>query len=343
MPKTPSRLDEFDLIRRYFAPLAAGEPGAFGLTDDAAIVDIGAGERIVVTTDAMVAGVHFPAGDRPSLIARKLLRVNLSDLAAMGARPRGYTLAAALTRDTDGDWLADFVAGLAIDQVAFGIGLLGGDTVMTPGPPTFSLTALGVVTGDGLLRRNGARPGDDIYVSGTIGDAFLGLAIVEKRIEIETEADRDFLVERFQLPEPRLSLGRLLVGVATAAADVSDGLVADLEHICTASSCSATIEMDAVPLSKAAAAVTDGQSLRHNLLTGGDDYEIVFAAPAIARNRVERISQDSGVRLTRIGSFVEPRDSVPRTEVLDGGGNRIDLGYGGYRHFHGERGEGHGG
>ena len=330
----PAHLDEFGLIARYFAPLAVHEPGAFGLTDDAAVLALAPGERLVVTTDAMVAGVHFPADDPPDLIARKLLRVNLSDLAAMGARPRGYTLVTAFARGTGEDWIAAFAAGLAADQAAFGIDLVGGDTVATDGPAMFSLTALGTVDGDAALRRAGALPGDDIYVSGTIGDAMLGLAVVQGRLAVGDAADRAWLVERFRLPTPRLVLGQGLVGVASAAADVSDGLVADLGHICETSGCSATVDLAAVPMSPAAGrAVTDRQGLRHSLLTGGDDYELVVAAPAGAHDRLADIAHRAGCPLTRIDSFGAAGEGGPSVTVLDEQGDRIDLGHGGYQHF----------
>lgn len=334
MARPSSRLDEFGLIARHFAPLAAGQPGALGLTDDAAVLDIPAGRQLVVTTDAMVAGVHFPADETPSHIARKLLRVNLSDLAAMGAQPLGYTLATMLTPDMSEDWVAQFAAGLAADQTIFGIGLVGGDTVGTPGPATFSLTALGSVAASKALRRSGALPGDDIYVSGTIGDAMLGLAIVQERLDIPDPADNAWLVDRFRLPTPRLALGEALVGIVNAAADISDGLVADLGHICEASECGARLEIDAVPLSAPARrAVTDHQPMNLTLLTGGDDYELVFTAPAGARALLGDISAETGVALTCIGSIVESTDSAARVNVFDASGGRIDLGHGGYQHF----------
>lgn len=334
MSGNPSRLDEFGLIRRHFAPLAAGQAGAFGLTDDGALIEIGDGERLVVTADTMVAGVHFPVDDPPDQIARKLLRVNLSDLAAMGAEPRNYTLSVVLPPEIDDTWLAAFAAGLATDQKLYGIGLIGGDTVSTTGPLTFSLTAFGTLAGKATLRRNAAVVDDDIYVSGTIGDASLGLAIIQARFDAASDDDRDFLITRFRLPEPRLSLGQSLIGVARAAADVSDGLVADLGHICRASSCSAAIRLNLVPLSgPAERAVTDRQSLHHSLLTGGDDYELVFTAPVAMRGALERISSKCGVSLARIGQCVGAQNETPLVAVLDGAGNRIDLGHGGYRHF----------
>lgn len=334
MARKPSQPDEFGLISRYFVPLAAREPGAFGLTDDAAVLNVVQGERIVITTDAMVAGVHFPPTDPPALIARKLLRVNLSDLAAMGARPRGYTLAAILPRDISETWIAAFADGLSSDQETFGIDLVGGDTVATDGPATFALTAIGVVRDNAVLRRNGAKPGDDIFVSGTIGDATLGLALVQGRLEPDNRDDGAWLIERFRLPTPRLEIGARLVGIAGAAADISDGLVADLGHICMASSCSATIDLSAVPLSTAASrAVTNRQPMHHSLLTGGDDYELVFAVPTAARSGIEEIAAQTGVSLTRIGSFVAAAGAVPRVTVFDTNGKKIDLGHDGYQHF----------
>lgn len=337
MSRAPSRLDEFGLIERYFAPLAADAPGAFGLTDDAAIVASAPGEQVVVTTDAMVAGVHFPVDDPPDQIARKLLRVNLSDLAAMGALPRGYTLAVALPYDLDEDWVSRFASGLATDQSEFNVSLLGGDTVATPGPVTLSLTALGVVQDQTVLRRNGARPGDDVYVSGTIGDAMLGLALIQGRIDIEAEADRNWLVDRFRLPDPRIALGRSLPGRASAAADISDGLVADLGHVCTASGCSAVVELEAVPLSAATERVVrNRQDFHHSLLSGGDDYELVFAVPRAMRDDIAQISRQVGIRLTRVGRFVEAGPLGPGVAVFGSDGNRIETGHGGYTHF-GER------
>jgi thiamine-monophosphate kinase len=332
--RSPSRLDEFGLIARHFAPLAAQQPGALGLTDDAAILDVSPGRQIVVTTDAMVADVHFPAGDPPDLIARKLLRVNLSDLAAMGAQPLGYTLACALPRTTTESWVARFAAGLAADQQLFPVALVGGDTVATDGPLTLSLTAIGTVEQGQALRRNGAVSGDDVYVSGTIGDAFLGLAVVQGRLDVADAVDSDWLIERFRLPTPRLALGAALVGLASAAADVSDGLVADLGHICETSRCSARIERDAVPLSPAARrAVTEHQPLRHSLLAGGDDYELVFTAPTQLRERLAEVARDTGVALSRIGGIEPTPGDGAIVGVYDASGDRIELGHGGYEHF----------
>ncbi|MEQ8700593.1 MAG: thiamine-phosphate kinase, partial [Bauldia litoralis] len=209
---------EFEIIARYFAPLAAGHAGAFGLSDDAAVVRPAEGCEFVVTNDALVERVHYRSDDPPRDIARKALRVNLSDLAAMGAVPRFYNLALALSPAIDEDWLAGFAGGLAEDQDRFGLCLIGGDTVSTPGPMMVAVTAMGEVPVGRALRRGGARDGDRIFVSGTIGDAGAGLGILAGRIAVG-DADRARLVERYRVPSPRTALGPALVGLAHAAID----------------------------------------------------------------------------------------------------------------------------
>ena len=239
---------EFALIARHFRPLAG--PGALGLGDDAAVMTPPAGRELVIAADAMVAGVHFLPDDPADLVARKLLRTNLSDLAAMGAEPLGYLMTISAPRDTDEGWFAAFATGLAEDQEAFGLSLLGGDTTSTSGPISLSLTILGSVAPGTALRRNGARPGDGIWVSGSIGDGALGLLAAKGEL-----ADPDsYLAGRYRLPRPRLALGLRLHGIATAAMDVSDGLVQDLGHLCRAGSLAAEIMAEAVPLSPQARA-----------------------------------------------------------------------------------------
>ncbi|MDF2781719.1 MAG: thiL, partial [Geminicoccaceae bacterium] len=265
-------LGEFAFIAERLRPLAAGSPGALDLADDAALLDPPAGSELVLTKDAMVAGVHFLPDDPPGDIARKLLRVNLSDLAAMGAAPLGYLLALIRPKATAEDWLAEFCRGLAEDQATFGIGLLGGDTVSTPGPLALSLTALGHVPRGAALRRGGAKPGDDIWASGTLGDAALGLKVLQGELEAAPAVGAQ-LVERYRLPQPRLALGQTLRGLASAALDVSDGLLADLGHILETSAVGAEIHAAALPLSPAARALP---GVREAALAGGDDYELLF-------------------------------------------------------------------
>lgn len=321
--------DEFSLIARYFAPLAANFPGALGLKDDAALVDVPAGERLVVTVDAVVAGVHFLPDDPPDLIARKLLRVNLSDIAAMGARPVAVLLAAAFPRDTTRDWLDRFASGLAADCRTYGISLIGGDTVATPGPLTLSVTAIGRVARDCELRRSAAQAGDRIYVSGTIGDAALGLKVLKGELRVP-EAAAQHLIDRYRLPQPRVDLGCRLAGLAHAALDISDGLCADLAHICEASAVAAVIEAGRVPLSAAArAALAELPELVGAVLGGGDDYELLFTAPPQVEQRLSELSRTLGLPLTAIG-YITDGQGV-RVEDHPNGLPRA----GGYRHFQG--------
>ena len=273
-----SGADEFSEIARLFRPLTGGAPGAFELLDDAAIVPQRPGFDLVVTKDAIVEGVHVPAGERPGLMARKLLRVNLSDLAAKAAEPFGCFLAVAWPKGFTAAERAAFAAGLGEDLRSFGVALLGGDTVSTPGPFTASLTALGWVPQGGMVRRAGARIGDVVAVSGTIGDGALGLMAAQGEID---DAD-GWLAGRYRLPSPRLDLRASLRRDATAAADVSDGLVADAGHIAEASGVGLRLDLDRVPLSPAALRWLEGQPDRAaalvRLATGGDDYEVVCAA-----------------------------------------------------------------
>lgn len=327
--------DEFGLIAELFAPLAAGCPGALGLTDDAAFLTAESGFDTVATMDAMVAGVHFLADDPPDLIARKLIRVNLSDLAAKGAEPTFVMLAAAFPRGTTKAWLRSFAAGLKQDLDHYGIVLIGGDTVSTPGPLCLTLTALGrVVAGQGLLR-SGARPGDEIWVSGTIGDAALGLMAIQGELAGLAEAHHDALADRYRLPRPRTVLGPLLIGLASAGMDVSDGLVQDLGHICRASRVSAELDASRLPLSVAAAtAVAGDQSLLALVLTGGDDYELAFTAPPKAEVAILGVARQVGVPVTRIGRIAEGGRAEAVT-VNGRDGQVLVLGQGGWRHFRG--------
>jgi thiamine-monophosphate kinase len=261
------------------------------------------------------------------MIARKLLRVNLSDLAAMGAAPLGYLMTTAFTRGTADSWIAAFVAGLAEDQERFGIAVLGGDTVATPGPACFSLTIIGVVPPGQALHRRGARIGDDIWVSGSIGDGALGLRVLQGKLAADAEGH---LARRYRLPEPRLALGQALRGVARAAMDVSDGLVQDLGHLCRAAGCGAEVIADAVPLSAAASAALAGDAaLLPLILTGGDDYELLFAAAPEDADAVRAAGEKAGVPVARLGRFIAGEAVV----VRDASGAALSLPQGGWSHF----------
>jgi thiamine-monophosphate kinase len=314
--------DEFAFIARRLRPLATA-PGALGLADDAALLDPRPGMQLVLTKDAMVAGVHFLEDDPAGQVARKLLRVNLSDLAAMGAAPIGYLLALARPRAIEDEWLAAFCAGLAEDNAAFGLSVLGGDTVSTPGPLTLSLTAIGEVPKGKVLLRNGARSGDDIWVSGTLGDAALGLAVLQGALEV-AEPVRARLVKRYRLPQPRVALGQALRGLAHAAIDISDGLLADLGHIVETSGLGAAIRADLLPLSAA-----DLPGAQDAALSGGDDYELLFTAPPSQRDAIGGLARKLALPLTRIGQM----QATPGIRVLDATGAEVHPARTGWQHF----------
>jgi thiamine-monophosphate kinase len=330
--RQPNASGEDSLIARYFKPLAT-DPGAFGLIDDAAVLKA-LGEDIVVTTDAVVEGVHFLPDDPPDSIARKALRVNLSDLAAKGATPAGFVLTLVL-RATDEAWLKPFAHGLGEDAAHFGCPLLGGDTVATPGPLMVSITAFGRVPAGQMVHRSGAKPGDRVVVSGTIGDAALGLDILKGGTVAAALADataaRTALVARYRVPQPRNALAKTVRDHASAAMDVSDGLAGDLAKLCAASGVSAVIDAQTIPLSAVAAAlIAHGSVGIEAVVSGGDDYEILCAIP---ENRFEAFAQGAraaGVAVTSIGAVVAG-DSVPR--FLDAQGRDIPLKRLSYSHF----------
>ncbi len=310
---------EFDFIARHFRALAG--PGALGLADDAAVFDPPPGRSMVVCADALVSGVHFLPGDPADTVAAKLLRVNLSDLAAMGAVPLGYLLTVSVPPELPLDWFAGFSAGLAADQTRYGVFLLGGDTTATAGPLVLSLTMLGHVAPGRALRRNGARAGDSVWVTGTIGDGTLGLACLRGELDDPT----GHLVDRYRLPQPRLGLS--LAGIAGAAIDVSDGLVQDLGHLCRESGVGARIEAAAVPVSAAARAA--GPSWLERRLTGGDDYELLLSVPAGREAALRQTADEAGIAVTRIGGM-EAGDGVT---VLDRSGQAMVISRPGWSHF----------
>jgi thiamine-monophosphate kinase len=324
-------LGEFDLIARYLAPLSAIAPGAFGLRDDAAVVPVPPGEDLVVTTDAMIEDVHFLARDGAERIARKLLRVNLSDLAAKGAKPLGYQLILGLPGQPDEAWIGQFCEGLRRDQEAFGFPLYGGDTVRSPGGITLGVTAFGTLPAGSMLRRSGAQAGDDLYVTGSIGDAALGLE-TKLNHRLFSSAAMLFFESRLHIPTPRVAMGQGLRGLAHAALDVSDGLVQDAGHIAAQSGLRAVIEAAAVPLSLATRqAVQDDPDLLNVVLTGGDDYELLFTASPSQAGEVVALSRSVGLAATRIGRL----EAGQGVEVLDQAGSPLPLRRAGFQHFGG--------
>jgi len=300
---------ERELIEEVLAPLARADDGSLGLTDDAAFLEHRLGRDLVITQDTLIEGVHFRAADAPGQVAQKSLRVNLSDLAAKGAAARCYFLSLALPQRLDRAWIEAFAAGLRRDQEEFQVALFGGDTVRSPGPLMVSITACGDVPEGTMVRRSGARPGERIYVSGTIGDGTLGLAVLDGGIEALDGLDgpaRGQLAERYLVPRPRLALAPALRAHASAAMDVSDGLVGDLGLLAGASGVSAEIAAAAVPLSAAArqAIARDG-ALLGRALTGGDDYEVLCTVARQSCAAFERAAGEAGVDVTAIGTIVE--------------------------------------
>lgn len=311
---------EFALIARHFRPLAG--PGALDLQDDAAVLTPPPGRDLVLTADAMVAGVHFLPDDPPDLVGRKLLRVNLSDLAAKGATPIGYLMTVSTPRATPDAWFAGFAAGLAQDQREYGVSLLGGDTTSTPGPISLSLTIVGHVAPGQAVHRAGAGPGDGIWVTGTIGDGALGLAVARGRLQDPS----GYLLSRYRLPQPRVGLA--IAGVASAGMDVSDGLVQDLGHLCRAGDIAAEIDAGLVPLSPPARQA--GPDWLATCLTGGDDYELLLAVPPAREATLRQAAQAAGMAVTRIGDF---RSGPARVMVRSPDGEPMTLPTGGWSHF----------
>jgi thiamine-monophosphate kinase len=307
MAKNAIESTESQLIARYFRPLATAA-GAFGLVDDAAVLTPPPGCDLVLTTDGVIEGVHFFADDPPEQVARKALRVNLSDLAAKGATPSGFLLSIALPRDLDEAWLAAFAGGLGEDANSYGCPLLGGDTDHTPGPISVSIAAFGAVPHGRMVKRSTARAGDRIVVTGSIGDAALGVKLrrdptLAKAWRL-TPAMSVHLLQRYLLPQPRVALAKTVLQHATAAIDISDGLAGDLAKLCRASSVAAEVDLGTVPLSEAArAALAARPELIETVMTGGDDYEILLALPPDALSAFYADARSVGVAVSEIGQL----------------------------------------
>lgn len=316
--------DEFDLIARFFAPLAG--PEGLGLKDDAALLRVPAGEELVLSKDVLVADTHFFADDDPSSIGFKAVSVNVSDLAAKGASPKYYLLGLSLPKTATLDWLEGFASGLKSAQDHYGIRLVGGDTTATNGPVTISITAVGVVPEGDMILRSGAKPGDAVMVTGALGDAAFALqALTGADIEIEGAC-----FERFYRPQARSDVGVQLRGIATAAADVSDGLLADMGHICMASGVGAKLYEDRLPVSIAVTnCLTKRPELKPLIWSGGDDYELLFTVPVEKIAAITNTLEDAGIRVSRIGDVVEGKT----VELVDSSGKIRHADRKGYRHF----------
>jgi thiamine-monophosphate kinase len=329
-----TRPTEDDLIARYFRPLAT-DPGAFRLGDDCATLQCPPGDELVLKTDAVAEGVHFFSDDPWRAVAQKALRVNLSDLAAKGARPLGYLLSLALPADWTEPQLADFARGLEADQATYGISLLGGDTIRSPKGLVITITVIGAVPIGRMARRGGARAGDRFYVSGTIGDSALGLRLrldagLADRLQFDAEA-RAYLADRYLLPQPRAALANVVLAHAAGAMDISDGLLLDLTRMARVSGVDAELHVADVPLSPAATtAVRADPNLMATVLTGGDDYELLLAIPADRATAFEADAARAGVRITQIGTASQGAGSV---RLIGATGEAIDLAATGYSHF----------
>lgn len=318
-------ISEFDLIAKYFAPLAGA--GGLGLLDDAAVITPAIGKDLVISKDMLVAGVHFFEDDDPAQIASKALGVNLSDLAGKGASPIGYFLGLALNQNISESWLESFSSGLKTAQTKHDFCLLGGDTVKTPGPLTISITIFGDVAGGQVIKRSGAKAGDIVYVTGTIGDGALGL--IERR-KTGNDPRNAYLLNRYLEPEPRVALGKAMAGIVGAGMDISDGLLADASHMMKASNCSIQIDRDCIPLSPATKERLAGDiNLWQTILAGGDDYELLLTCRPDRQHALMSVAAQSNTSLTAIGVVMEGES----LDVRDENGVLLDYNEIGFRHF----------
>jgi thiamine-monophosphate kinase len=317
-------LSEFELIKRYFTHRP--RHARLGVGDDAALVRVRHGMELVVSTDMLVCGRHFLEGDAPRALGHKALAVNLSDMAAMGATPRWATLSLALPK-AEASWLRAFSDGFMRLARRHGVDLVGGDT--TRGPLNICVQILGEVPAGQALRRDGARIGDEVWVSGYLGDAALALAALKKHINVERH-ELASLARRLHAPNPRIALGEALRRVAHGAIDISDGLLADLGHICERSGVGATVDFGRLPASPVLRRYIDRPAARTALLAGGDDYELCFTASPARRNSIERIARRIGIRLTRIGRIQGAR---PGVIVLDRDAKPLRTARQGFDHF----------
>lgn len=326
---SPLPWGEFELIDRIFAPLARDLPGAFDLKDDVATLEPRHGHELVLKVDSTIESVHFLCDDPPGTVAQKALRRPLSDLAAKGTTPAVYLLALALPATVSGGWIEKFAEGLGVDQTRFGIALTGGETKKIPGALTITVTMLGWVPTGRLLRRNGAKPGDDVWVTGSLGGAAGGLSLLKNEAVLQDAAARDRLVRRFRVPEPRIEFGKSLRGIASAAIDVSDGLLADVGHVADVSGTKIQISLDRVPICQELRAMWQTEA-ELRAISGGDDYEIAFTAPTSVAEAITAAARQTHTPVTRIGRVVDGPGGI---SLLDSTGRNVCPVRRGYTHF----------
>jgi thiamine-monophosphate kinase len=321
-------MNEFEIIAEIFAPLASA-PGAFGLKDDAAAIPARPGFDLIVTTDQIAEGTDFFAFDTPSGIARKALRVNLSDLAAKGAAPAYYLLNLALPATVTADWLKSFAIGLRDDQEQFAIALLGGDIGSTEGPLAIGVTAFGFVPEGKMVRRNGAKQGDIVYVTGTIGDSGGGLQIRKEKPADISARDRNFLLDAYHLPKPPVAFAQAVRTLASSSVDISDGLIADLGHLAASSGVKIELDAEAIPFSEALLAFRgNGADAIILAVTAGDDYQIAFTANPATDAQIQFEASIAGITVTRIGAVTAGQGVELRHR-----GQIVSVPRRGYRHF----------
>ncbi len=314
---------EFDLISTYFSPLAG--PEGLKLIDDAACIPASSSDDIIVTKDMLVESVHFRSLDQAKSIAYKALAVNISDCVAKGAKPYLYWLGLALPNSIDEDWIRDFSTGLGEAQATFDCQLAGGDTTSTAGPTVISITLLGTVPKGQMIKRSGARVGDDVYVTGTLGDAALGLWCLEN-----DRPEKSALIAAYQKPSPPVIFGQAVRDLASSSADVSDGLIADAGHIATASGVGVVLRQIDLPVSADARQLLQTEpGLWPKVWAGGDDYQIVFTASVKLREQLCRLAQQSATSVTRIGTI----SAGPGVQLLDQDGQTVQVTSGGFTHF----------
>ncbi len=322
-------MSEFNIIDKYFKPLATKGAPSFSLTNDAAVYSPVPGKDLVFTNDTLVSNIHFFENDNPYFVAQKSLRVNLSDLAAMGAEPRGYLLSLSLPKKEfeREKWLELFSDGLRNDQEKYQCFLWGGDTVSTDGPLTVSITAIGDLERGKFASRSSAAPGDDIYVSGVLGDAAVGLELLKNNIECD---DEQYFKGKYYLPEPRLELGVKLIPSVSSMMDISDGLMGDIAHICDHSRVGAKIFEEKIPISAAFSNLLETKSeYNHLKWSGGDDYELLFTASTENKKLITDLSEALALKVTKIGEIIEGSEAV----LIGGDGSRLDYKDTGFRHF----------
>ena len=337
MDDTHDKPDEHELIERYFAPLTMQGSGALGLGDDTALITPAAGTDLLLTADMIVAGIHFFVDDAPRDIAYKALAVNVSDIVAKGGEPSSYLMTIAFPVRPSHEWMTEFAAGLGAAQKRFGAALIGGDTVSTPGPLTISICLYGEIKTGAMVRRSGAAIGDSVFVSGTIGDAALGLKLRRDLKEATDgsgfvdEQEAEFLIARYLRPRPRLALARALRRFASGAMDISDGLCLDFERLCQASRVGGEIEMAKIPLSMPAQSCVKNDILAlEDLLTGGDDYEILCTISQDNLAGFQNAAREAQIAISRIGVITDQQSAI---RYIGLNGRAVELKRAGYEHF----------